>query len=235
MAHHLTPETIAVFLPKIKLFESLPAEALADIRQAIAPSYTYQVGAHSIFQTPDDARKGLFLLLTGRLRFYKINADGKQHTVCIQNEGSVFGEVDTFALGEVGSYVETMEDSTIAFIPAERFEPFLRKYPELSLVFLAEVSRNLRVQGEWVEHLVFGDLRSKVLYFLNRLIDKFAAGEPDNNEVTLPLTHQELADIVGATREAVSLALKELSNEGILTTGRKTITVDLTRLTQALV
>ncbi|OWR32017.1 hypothetical protein CDO73_05980 [Saccharibacillus sp. O23] len=235
MAHHVTPETIDEWLPKIKLFESLPAEALDDIRQAIAPAYTYQVGAHSIFQTPDDARKGLFLLLAGRLRFYKINADGKQHTVCIQNEGSVFGEVDTFALGEVGSYAETMQASTIAFIPAERFEPFLRKYPELSLVFLSEISRNLRVQGEWVEHLVFGDLRGKLLYFLNRLIGKFAADGNEHDEVTLPLTHQELADIVGATREAVSLALKELANEGILTTGRKTITIDLSEMRQALV
>lgn len=234
MANHATPDKIAEWLPKIKLFESLPAEALDDIRQSITPDHTYQVGAHSIFQTPDDARKGLFLLFAGRLRFYKINADGKQHTVCIQNAGSVFGEVDTFALGEVGSYAETMEDSTIAFIPAERFEPFLRKYPELSLIFLSEVSRNLRVQGEWVEHLVFGDLRGKLLYFLNRLIGKFAADGHENNEITLPLTHQELADIVGATREAVSLALKELSNEGLLTTGRKTITIDLSELKKEL-
>ncbi|NGZ76534.1 Crp/Fnr family transcriptional regulator [Saccharibacillus alkalitolerans] len=234
MAYPESSETIAAFLPKIKLFESLPAEALDDIQQSVTRAHTYQVSKNSIFQTPDDERKGLFLLFAGRLRFYKINADGKQHTVCIQNEGSVFGEVDTFALGEVGSYAEAMEDSTIAFIPAGRFEPFLRKYPELSLVFLSEISRNLRVQGEWVEHLVFGDLRGKVLYFLNRLIGKFASDAHADQEITIPLTHQELADIVGATREAVSLALKELSNEGILSTGRKTITIDLSKMKKEL-
>ncbi|OWA35805.1 hypothetical protein B9G55_07900 [Saccharibacillus sp. O16] len=234
MANHETMEKIPTLLPGIKLFESLSPEILDAIKQSITPTHTYPLAKNARLQTPDDEKKGLFLLFAGKLRFYKINADGKQHTVCIQKEGSVFGQVHTFALGAIGSYVEAMEESIVAFIPAEKFEPFLRKYPELSMIFLEEISRNMRVQDEWVEHLVFGDLRSKVLYFLNRLIDKFDTGEQESPEIVIPLTHQELADIIGATREAVSLALKELSNEGVLTTGRKTIIVNVASMRKEL-
>lgn len=230
MAHHETLEMILTSLTKIKLFESLSTEILDEIKQSVVRPNTYQLSKNSILLTPDDKKKGLFLIVTGKLRFYKINSAGKQHTVCILNEGSAFGEVNTFALGVRGSYVETIEDSIVVFIPVKQFELILHKYSELSLLFLAEMSKSMRIQDELVEHLIFHDLRGKVLYFLNRLIQKFRTDEPIAQEVTLPLTHQELADIIGATREAVSLTLKELSNEGILTTGRKTIRINIDKI-----
>ncbi|GGO01012.1 cyclic nucleotide-binding protein [Saccharibacillus kuerlensis] len=225
MYHHETIENITSFLPQIKIFESLPAEILYDIAQSVTRSNTYTLSKDAIFQTPSNERNGLFFVISGKLRFYKTNSAGKQHTVCILSEGGIFGEVDTFSLGARGTYVETMEDSIVFWIPTEQFEPLLSRHSELSLRFLAKMSKRLREQDELIEKLVFRDLRGKVLYFLNRLSNKFSTEKDGYRKIDIPLTHQELADMIGATREAVSLTLKELSNEGILVTGRRTIMI----------
>lgn len=139
----------------------------------------------------------------------------------------MFGEVETFSLGTTGVYVETMEESIVFSIPTEQFEPLLRKYPELSLRFLSEISKRLRDQEEFVEKLVFRDLRGKVLYFLHRLSKKFGIEENGYLKIDIPLTHQELANMIGATREAVSIILQELSNEGIIMTSRRMVMVHI--------
>ncbi|WP_046214451.1 Crp/Fnr family transcriptional regulator [Paenibacillus wulumuqiensis] len=227
MVQYEMTEHITSLLPQIKIFESLPAEIIHEIERLVTRSNVYTLAKNSLFQTPGDERKGLFFVITGKLRFYKTNPAGKQHTVCILSEGGIFGELDTFSLGAKGAYVETMEDSIVFSIATEQFEPLLVKYPELSLRFLSEMSKRLRDQDELVEKLVFRDLRGKVLYFLNRLSQKFGTEEKEYRKIDIPLTHQELADMIGATREAVSVTLKELSNEGILVTSRRTVMIHM--------
>ncbi|OIB02131.1 hypothetical protein AK95_04260 [Paenibacillus sp. LC231] len=227
MLHYEAMENIISFLPQIKIFESLPAEIIREIEQLVTRSNTYKLSKNSILQTPDNERNGLFFVIAGKLRVYKTNSAGKQHTVCILSEGGMFGEVETFSLGTRGTYVETMEDSIVFSIPTEQFEPLLSKYSELSLRFLSELSKRLRDTDELVEKLVFRDLRGKVLYFLNRLSKKFGIEENGYQKIDIPLTHQELANMIGATREAVSLTLQELSNEGILVTSRRTVMIHI--------
>ena len=227
-------ETITSFLPQIKIFEALPANIIHELEQLVTRANTYILPENSILQAPDNEKKGLFFIISGTFRFYKTNSAGKQHTVCILSEGGMFGEVETFSLGTRGTYIETMEDSIVFSIPPEQFEPLLARHSELSLRFLQEVSRRLREQDELVEKLVFRDLRGKVLYFLNRLSIKFGVEENEYRKIDIPLTHQELANMIGATREAVSLTLKELSNEGVLVTSRRKVMIHTEKTLQEL-
>ncbi|MBO7744453.1 Crp/Fnr family transcriptional regulator [Paenibacillus sp. MWE-103] len=221
-------------LSRIKIFESLPAEVIHELEQISNESSIITLPKNSIIQTPGSERKGLFFVMTGKLRFYKTNPAGKQYTVCILSEGGVFGESESFSLATDGTYVETMEESLIYSIPAEQIEPLLSKHPELTLRFLSEMSKRLKIQDELVEKMVFRDLRGKVLYFLNRLSIKFGVEENGYRKIDIPLTHQELANMIGATREAVSLTLQELTNEGILITSRKMVMIHIQKLTEEL-
>ncbi|WP_338044845.1 Crp/Fnr family transcriptional regulator [Paenibacillus lignilyticus] len=161
------------------------------------------------------------------MRLYKNNATGKQHTVCIISEGEMFGEVESFSLGTNGTYAETIEETMICSISKEQFEPLLRDYSELSLRCLSDLSMRLREQDEFVEKLIFRGLRDQVLYFLRTLSKKCSVEENGYLKIDILLTHQELANMVGATREAVSLILRELSNEGIIVTSRRMIKIHL--------
>ncbi|WP_239565656.1 Crp/Fnr family transcriptional regulator [Paenibacillus sacheonensis] len=212
-------------LSQIKLFESLPAPIIDELERSATESNMITLPKNTIIQTPGSEKKGVFFVIAGKLQFYKTNSAGKQYTVCILSEGGMFGEIESFSLGTSGTYVETMEETVIYSMPNDQLEPLLRKYSELALRFLSEVSTRLRTQDELVEKMVFRDLRGKVLYFLNRLSIKFGVEEDGYRKIDIPLTHQELANMIGATREAVSLAMQQLSSEGIIVSSRRTVMI----------
>ncbi|WP_435170583.1 Crp/Fnr family transcriptional regulator [Paenibacillus glycanilyticus] len=214
-------------MSQIKFFESLSSAIIDEMDQGMNDSNLITKPKNHIIQTPGHEKNGLFFIISGKVRFYKTNSAGKEYTVCILDDGGVFGEVDSFSLGNKGTYAETLEGTTFYRMPNEQFELLITKYPELSLPFLSEISKRLRLQDELIEKLVFRDLRGKVLYFLNRLSNKFGIEEDGYLKIDIPLTHQELANMIGATREAVSLTLQELSNEGVLLTSRKMIMIHI--------
>ncbi|MFB5676229.1 Crp/Fnr family transcriptional regulator [Paenibacillus terreus] len=226
--------SIISLLSRINIFESLPPEIICEIEQTIDGTNIKTLPKGSIFLTPESEKAGLYIINKGKLRFYKTDPAGKQYTVCILSESGIFGEVQSFSLGTSGTYVETMEETQLYSIPTEQLEPLLSKHSELTLRFLSEVSMRLRVQDEVLERMVFKDLRGKVLYFLNRLSIKFGVEEKGYRKIDIPLTHQELANMIGATREAVSLTLQDLSNEGIIITSRKMVMIDIEKLTEEL-
>lgn len=85
-----------------------------------------------------------------------------------------------------------------------------------------------------MERLALSDLRGKVLFFLTKLSKKFGVDENGYKKIEMPLTHQELANMIGATRESVSLVLQKLSNEGVTINVRKTILVQVEKAKERL-
>ncbi|NQX58027.1 Crp/Fnr family transcriptional regulator [Paenibacillus qinlingensis] len=185
------------------------------------------VSKGTLVQTPEDDSNGLFIVIEGRIRLFKTNADGKQYTVGILGSGSMYGESGLFSFGTNGNYMETMEETIVCSIIQDQFEQFLSTRPDLALKFLEELSNRIRDRDEVLEKLALSDLRGKVLFFLTKLSKKFGVEEKGYQRIEIPLTHQELANMIGATRESVSLVLQEFSNEGVIITGRKSIMVQL--------
>ncbi|SDW09625.1 CRP/FNR family transcriptional regulator, anaerobic regulatory protein [Paenibacillus sp. CF384] len=214
-------------MSQIKLFESLSAEIIDEMDKSMNDLNLVTKPKKHVLQTSGHDKNGLFFVISGKVRFYKTNSAGKEYTVCILDGGGVFGEVESFSLGNKGTYVETMEETMYYRMPNEQFELLMIKYPELAVPFLSELSKRLRIQDELVEKLIFRDLRGKVLYFLNRLSNKFGVEQDGYLKIDIPLSHQELANMIGATREAVTLVLQELSNEGILITSRKMVMIHI--------
>ncbi|MCM3629096.1 Crp/Fnr family transcriptional regulator [Paenibacillus glycanilyticus] len=221
-------------LSQIKIFESLPGEIIQEIDQSINESNQNMLPKNSIFQTPGNEKDGLFFVIAGKLRIYKTNPAGKQFTVCILSEGGMFGEVESFSLATRGTYVEAMEKTLLVWMQTEQVNLLLSKYSELALRFLSEMSTRLREQDELLEKLIFRDLRGKVLYFLNRLSKKFSVEVNGYRKIEIPLTHQELANMIGATREAVSLVLQDLSSEGVIVTSRRMIMIHYDKVMEEL-
>ncbi|MCQ4087819.1 Crp/Fnr family transcriptional regulator [Saccharibacillus sp. JS10] len=219
-------------LPSMPFFQSLADPVWNEVEKWVTPENIDFFAKDHMIQTPDDQREGIFFVIEGSFHFYKINAEGKQHTVCIVNEGGMFGEIPLFSLGTRGTYTEATADAIVFSIPTEPFEQLLRKHPELAIRLLSELSHRLSQQEELVDQLVFQNLRGKVLYFLQRVSKKLNIQENEHHELNIPLTHQELADMIGATREAVSLTLKELAQEGVLTTSRGNIRVHTRQVLQ---
>ncbi|MBA2937229.1 Crp/Fnr family transcriptional regulator [Paenibacillus sp. CGMCC 1.16610] len=214
-------------LSEFKLFESLPKKDLEQVVQMAPSTNIISISKGTLVQTPEVNTNGLSIVIEGKLRLYKTNADGKQYTVGILGPGDMYGESVSFSFGTNGNYMETMENTIICSVIQEKFDLFLSLRPELALKLLEELSNRLRDRDEVLERLALSDLRGKVLFFLTKLSKKFGVEENGYQRIEMSLTHQELANMIGATRESVSLVLQEFSNEGIIITSRKSIMVQL--------
>ncbi|MFB9278798.1 Crp/Fnr family transcriptional regulator [Cohnella cellulosilytica] len=211
------------YLSQISILESLPEDELLRIDRSNAIEHFQAVPPNTVIQTPDQERKALFFVKEGKLKLYKTNEAGKQLTVGILTKGNMFGELENFSLGTKRVFIETMEESFICSMSEMQFEALLLRHPQLALKFLRAISDRLNESEQMIEQLTLKDLRGKIVYMLCMLADRFGVAEEEYVWIDLPLTHQEIANMIGATREAVSNVLRELAKEGMVRTGRMSI------------
>jgi CRP-like cAMP-binding protein len=208
------------YLSQISIFDTLPMEDLMEIER-MAPMST--IKKKTLIQSPETFCEGLFFLKEGKLRLYKFSPEGKQFTLGILGQGNVFGEIDSFSLGTRDIFIETMEETLLCSLTKEEFERFLVDRPQLALKLLKLLSERLKERDALLEQLALGDIRDRVLHLLLKLSDQFGKKEGEYDKIDLPITHQELANMIGSTRESITIVLNELAEEDIIRTGRMSI------------
>lgn len=219
------------YLSQISLLDALPMEDLMEIDR-MAPMTRLKKG--ELIQTPDTFREGLYFLKEGKLKLYKINSEGKQFIVSILGAGNAFGEIDSISLGTRDTFIETMEDTLLCSLGKETFEQFLIERPHLALKMMKELSALLQERDAMLTQMALGDVRKKVLHLLVKFGQKFGIPENNFHKIDMALTHQEIANMIGSTRETVTVALKELVKKKVIKTGRMSIHVDLKRANELL-
>jgi CRP/FNR family transcriptional regulator, anaerobic regulatory protein len=213
------------YLSRISIFDSLSPEDFKEIDMMAPITHFNAVPKGTLIQTPEHHRDGLFFVKTGKLRMYKVNAEGKQFTAAILGIGNMFGEIDSLSFGTHDMYIETIEETLICSVLREHFEKFLLKRPELAMRFLKVLSNQLKEKEELLEKLAIGNVEDRVLHLLLKLSEQFGTENDCFVKIDFPLTHQEIANMIGVTRESVTTILKDLSQKGILRTGRMQISV----------
>jgi CRP/FNR family transcriptional regulator len=219
------------YLSQIKLFDKLSPEDMEEIDKGTRHA---KIRKHTIIQTPEMVRDGLFFVKEGALRLYIVNSEGKQFTVGILGKGSTFGEIDSFSLGTHGVYIETIDDTLLCSMSGEQFEKFLSTRPHIMKRVMRILSDQLNEKNEMLEKLALGTVREKLLFLLLNLSAEFGVLEDGYHRIDLPLTHQEIGNMIGATRESVTAAINELAKEELIRTGRKTISVHRERVKEQL-
>lgn len=208
------------YLSQISIFDTLPMNDLMVIDQ-MAPMST--IKKKTLIQSPESFREGLYFLKEGKLRLYKFSPEGKQFTLGILGKGNVFGEIDSFSLGTRDIFIETMEETLLCSLQKDDFEKFLVERPQIALKLLQLLSERLKERDALLEQLALGDIRDRVLHLLLKLSDQFGVKEGEYHKIDLPITHQELANMIGSTRESITIVLNELAQEDIIRTGRMSI------------
>lgn len=216
------------YLSQFNLLNSLSMEDLIEMEQL---TLITTFPKNTFIQTPETFSEGLYFVKKGKLRLYKVNAQGKQFTSDILNEGNVFGEMDIISFGTRENYIETIEESHICLMNKERFENFLIQRPQFMMTLLKVLSNRIIGMSQLTQNLALGKLHDKVLYALIKLSDQFGlTGNDEYYKIDFPLSHQEIANLVGATREAVTVVLQELVKEEVIKTGFKTIYIHRKKL-----
>lgn len=177
------------------------------------------------------ASGGWWVVESGLLKMYQVAPDGSSLTYAILRQGDSFGETDILTGHWVRAMVEALEPSTVRYLPSDTFQNLLRESPDFALALLRIMAERIRQSQERVFYISRLPLAHRLAHALLGLAQSL--GRPHPQGIEIHLTQQELADYVGATREAVSRTLSLWSRSGCIETRRKSIIIkDLRSLHQ---
>lgn len=170
----------------------------------------------SIINAGDDIKK-IYYLKKGYVRLYSISAEGKELTLIIYKPGEFFPLVIAFLPPTPYRYwIETMTQSEIISVPSDSFISFFKKNPDLLLEVSLEIMKRLDRVLRRMEYLTFGNAYQKIASILAILKEGFGQSKKNEIIIPLPLTHRDIAYLVGMTRETASIEIEKLKKKKII-------------------
>ncbi len=209
----------AMNIKNISLFEGLPDEELQAISDL---AVTRQYPRNTLIICEGDHSDSLYIVLSGKVKVYLNDEEGKEVTLNIQGEGEYFGELAMLDDAPRSASVITLEETRLAVVAKSAFDECLENNPRIALTVIRGLARRLRELTENVRSLALMDVYGRVAHTLLDL-----AEEKDGKlVVTQRLTQRDIASMVGASREMVSRILRDLTTGGYITSKNKIITIN---------
>ena len=208
------------YLKRCQLFERLSPTELAALELR---SRARKFPRGSPIYLPADAADAVLVLAEGRVRIGSYTDDGKQSILAYIEPGELFGELSLVDAGQREEFAEAVERSTVVLIPREAMQELLERNPQVGL----GVTRLFGLRRQRIERrlksLLFRSNRERLVHLLVELSGQYGQAVEGGVELAIKLSHQDLASIIGSTRETVTVVLGELQSEGILRIGRQKI------------
>jgi CRP/FNR family transcriptional regulator, global nitrogen regulator len=182
--------------------------------------------AKDMIFAPGDPDDQVYFLLEGTVRLYKIYGEYKEATVALLTDGDVFGELSFQETSRQNAFAEAVTDARVAVVRKSVLNEVIKRHPEFALKLFSSFSERLRQSDETIESLLDREVSARLAKLLSHLGERF--GEPDGSATVLKmrLTHQDLANMIFSTREAVSKEMSEFQRAGLIETRNHRIVVN---------
>jgi CRP/FNR family transcriptional regulator len=202
----------------VNLFEGLGERDLEEL-SGYSQNLRYKKG--EIIYLPGDPATTVYFLKAGRVKLVYIDESGRRLTMAICRPGQPFGELTLSDDREHRLLAEALTDAELCSIAKSALMQFASERPQISLKLTKWVDRQLQEVQVRLEELLFKDVPTRLARVLLRLAEEHGEPTPEGVLIDLPLTHQELAELIGSTRETTSLTLGAFTREGLLTRQRR--------------
>jgi CRP/FNR family cyclic AMP-dependent transcriptional regulator len=212
----MTAQT-ADFLTSVPMFSGLQRDELLKFAE-LTRERTYPKGSVILFQ--GDPGDSLYVLRQGRAKVVLIGEDGREVILGVLEPGAHFGELALIDDQPRSAHVIAMEDSQLLILRREDFRRRVEANPSVAWALLTELSRRLRRADQKIGGLVLLDVPGRISRLLLDL-----SSESTNGTIEKPLTHQTIAQMIGASRETVSRAMKDFQQEGLIRVERRRISI----------
>jgi len=205
-------------LREIPLFSRLDDKALGNLEKAaIKRAYP----KNTILISKGDKSDQLFVVLKGKLKVSITDASGKEIIMSLLGAGDYFGEMAMIDGESRSATIVTTQASEVMTISRDDFHRTLMSSPELMFELLKVLARKVRIATDKLESLAFEDVYGRLV----KLLIQLARPHEDVWIVEDRLTHQEIANMIGSSREMVTRILKALTSGGYISVDRKRITI----------
>ena len=208
------------FLNRCDLLGKLHPEQLAHLESRCRIA---EFAKGKLIYLPSDAGEACCLLAAGRVRIFAVTPDGKQSILAFIEPGDLFGELAIFESAQRDEFAEAAEKSTVVLIPGDIVRSLALDNAALSFGITKLIGLRRRRIERRLRGLLFRSNRQRLIHLLLELAEQFGYPTPRGVQIGIKLSHQELASVIGSTRESVTLLLGELQAEGAVSIARRRI------------
>ncbi len=202
-------------------------------REALAASMEYvDVSRGDTVFTEDEPGDSLYIVLAGKVKMGRHALDGRENMLAIMGPSDMFGELSIFDPGPRTATATAVTDGRLARLRQDSLRAWMRDRPQIAEQLLRVLARRLRRTNDALADLIFTDVPGRVAKSLLEMGKRFGTAEAGGpTRVTHDLTQEELAQLVGASRETVNKALADFAGRGWLRLeGKSVLLLDEQRL-----
>jgi CRP/FNR family cyclic AMP-dependent transcriptional regulator len=198
-------------LRQAPLFVALDDEAASALR---ATMVEIKISRGDELFVEGDPGEHLYVIVEGKIKLGTASSDGRESLLAVLGPGEMFGELSLFDPGPRTATATAIVDSKVLGLGHEDLGPWLSGRPGVSQELLKSLAQRLRRTNEALADLVFSDVPGRVAKALLELSEKFGSRRDDGLYVAHDMTQEELAQLVGASRETVNKALADFAQRG---------------------
>jgi CRP-like cAMP-binding protein len=210
------------------LFAAIEADAARALFTSMKPVHLAR--GHAVFHEGEPGDR-LYVIGSGKVKLGRRSNDGRENLLSILGPAEMFGELSLFDPGPRTATATAVADATLYELSHTELIRWLEEYPAVAKHLLEALARRLRRTNEALADLVFSDVPGRVAKALLDLSTRFGEQVADGLRVAHDLTQEELAQLVGASRETVNKALADFAARGwVRREGRAIVLLDMDRL-----
>ena len=217
-------------LRRTPLFATLDQDSSASLRSSMSE---IELARGEVLFHEGDPGDSLYVVLRGKIKLGRTSGDGRENLVAVLGPGEMFGELSLFDPGPRSAGATALVDSTLLGLSQDELTPWLATRPDVARALLRAIARRLRRTNDSMSDLVFSDVPGRVAKALLDLSARFGTAADDGIHVAHDMTQEELAQLVGASRETVNKALADFAGRGWLRLeARAVVLTNVERLSQ---
>ena len=213
------------YLKKVSLFSDLDQNELTLLAGRVT---LQEVRRRRVIFLTGDPGTSVFFVNGGRVKISRVTRDGKELTLAYRGPGEIFGELCLVDGGPREEMAEAMENALVTEVPREEFLTLMEAGASIGSRLALIMCQRRRELESKMEDLVFKDVNAKLAELLLNLGRDYGVDAQGRGTLlAVKITHQEMANLIGSTRETVSLTLSQFKRSSYITTeGRKIILTD---------
>lgn len=204
------------FLVKTPLFQGLPESQINKLTR-IVTEHSFTDG--QVIFTEGDKADGFYIVVTGRVKIYKLSPEGKEQILHVIEPGEPFAEVAMFSGGTLPAHAEALKESKVIFIPKGAFIALIQQDPSLAMNMFGTLSIRLKRFTSLIEDLSLKEVPQRLAAHL-----LYLSGDKNNQgNFELTISKGQLASLLGTIPETLSRILKKMIAQGCIAMKGRTI------------
>lgn len=218
------------FLNRVKLLKGM---SLEDAERIEAMSEIIKIKRRQVIFTPGDPSDKFYMLKSGLVKVSRVTEEGKELTLFFLSPGDVFGEAALVDKVPRNTLAQAYEDCVLQTIDRDAALRFMVGNPKFLLGITQLIADRRRRLENKIDNLLFKGAHSRLAGLFLDLSKEFGVRDSRGIIINLKLTHREIANLIGSTRETVSFALLDMRKDGLIQTdGKRVVILDSERLEQ---